>query len=150
VSKIVSTRQIPHAPRDVYRAAKQVERFPDVLPDLDKVEVLENDGEGRTKTSWIGTIRVGPLTRQISWIEMDYWNDEELRCTFELVEGDMKTYDGTWDFSENGDGCEVTLAVNFELGVPMLGALVNRMVDQLMQKNCDELLVALEKLAGAD
>jgi ribosome-associated toxin RatA of RatAB toxin-antitoxin module len=130
--------------------AQQVERFPEVLPDLDKVVVLEDDGGGKVKTSWTGTIRVGPLTRQISWIELDHWDDSELLCRFELVEGDMKTYDGTWVFAADGDGCEVTLTVNFELGVPMLGSLVNRMVDQLMQNNCDELLEALEKLAAAD
>jgi len=150
LSEIVSTRRIAGAPEAVYRVAQRVERFPDVLPDLDKVEVLENDGNGTVKTSWTGTIKVGPLTRQISWIELDHWDDEGLRCSFELVEGDMKTYDGTWVFAADGDGCEVKLSVNFELGVPMLGALVNRMVDQLMQNNCDELLAALEKLAAAD
>lgn len=149
MSEIVSTRRIAGPPEAVYRAARQVERFPDVMPDLDSVEVLEDDGQGHTKTSWTGTIKVGPLTRQISWIELDHWDDEGLRCRFELVEGDMKTYDGTWVFVADGDGCHVTLTVNFELGVPMLGALVNRMVDQLMQNNCDELLAALEKLAVA-
>jgi ribosome-associated toxin RatA of RatAB toxin-antitoxin module len=132
----------------VYQAAKQVTRFPDVLPDLEKVEVLKDDGGGNVRTSWVGTIRVGPMTRQIAWIEDDSWLDTELRCQFELVEGDMKTYDGSWEFVENGGECDVTLRVTFELGVPMLGPMVNRMVDQLMQKNCDELLEALEKLAA--
>lgn len=150
MSKIVSKRHIPHPAADVFRAAKQVERFPDVLPEVDEVEILETDGTRKMKTRWVATIRVGPMTRQISWIELDHWSDEKLTCEFSLVEGDMKTYDGDWKFAANGDGCDVTLTVNFELGVPMLGALVNRMVDQLMQKNCDELLVALEKLSAAD
>ena len=148
MSEIVSTRTIACPPAAVYAMAKQVERFPDVLPDVNKVEILEDDGQGHTKTRWLGTIRVGPLTRQISWIEQDYWQDGEQRCTFELVEGDMKTYSGTWDFTPLGDGCEVRLVVDFELGIPMLGPLVNRMVDQLMQKNCDQLLEGLEQLVS--
>lgn len=149
MSEIVSTRTIPGQPEVVYAAAKQVERFPDVLPDVDEVRILEDDGQGNVKTSWVGTIRVGPMTRQIKWTELDHWNDGALSCRFELVEGDMKTYDGIWTFAADDAGCRVTLSVNFELGVPMLGALVNRMVDQLMQQNCDELLEALEKLAAA-
>jgi coenzyme Q-binding protein COQ10 len=149
LSEIVSTRTIPRQPQMVYAAAKRVERFPDVLPDVDEVRILDDDGQGNVKTSWVGTIRVGPMTRQIKWTELDHWNDDELSCWFELVEGDMKTYDGRWTFTEDPAGCKVTLTVTFELGVPMLGALVNRMVDQLMQQNCDELLEALEKLAAA-
>lgn len=148
MSRIVSTRSISSPPDVVYRAAKQVERFPEVLPDVDEVTILADDGQGNVKTSWVGTIKVGPMSRQIKWVELDHWDDEKLSCTFELVEGDMKTYDGSWAFAADGKGCTVTLTVEFELGVPMLGALVNRMVDQLMQQNCDQLLVALEKLAA--
>jgi hypothetical protein len=41
----------------------------------------------------------------------------------------------------------VLLNVDFELGIPVLGPMVNKIVDQLMQKNCDQLLEGLEKLA---
>ena len=149
MSEIVSTRLIPRPAAAVFAAAQQVERFPEVLPDLDSVRVLEDDGQGHTVTKWEGTISVGPLTRQIAWTERDAWDAAARTCTFELLEGDMKQYSGVWRFAEQDGGCYVELRVQFELGIPLLGALVNRIVDQIMQRNCDDLLEALEKLAGA-
>jgi len=130
-----------------YNAAKRVESFPEVMDDLDKVTILQDDGHGNTVTRWDGTISVGPLTRKVGWTERDYWDDAHLSCSFQLVEGDMTKYDGDWTFTPNGETCLVRLRVEFELGIPLLGPLINRMVDQVMQANCDQLLQALEKLA---
>lgn len=148
MTEIVSTRLIPRPAEVVFAAAQQVERFPDVMPDLDKVSVLEDDGAGHTVTKWEGTISVGPLTRQMSWTERDVWDSSALSCSFTLIEGDMKHYSGEWTFTPQGAGCQAELRVRFELGIPLLGAMINRIVDQIMQRNCDDLLAALEKLAG--
>jgi len=77
------------------------------------------------------------------------WNSAAGTRTFELIDGKMKQYSGVWRFAEQDGGCYVELRVQFELGIPLLGALVNRIVDQIMQRNCDDLLAALEKLAGS-
>ena len=147
MTEIVSERQIALDPQVVYSAAKRVERFPDVLTSLDKVTMLEDDGAGNTVSRWEGTIHVGPLVRKVTWTERDYWDDATRCCTFKLINGDMKEYSGEWTFAAANGGCAVRLRVDFELGIPMLGPLINRMVDQVMQQTCDELLEALEKLA---
>jgi len=41
----------------------------------------------------------------------------------------------------------VDLEVDFELGITMLGPMIDKIVNQLMQQNCDDLLYALDKLA---
>ena len=148
MSEIFVTRTIGSAPNLVYNIAKDVERYPEVLPDLDSVTILSDDGNGSVTSKWQGSISVGPLTRQISWTEIDIWDDANLTCRFDLVEGDMKKYSGLWTFTPADGGCKVDLAVDFELGIPVLGPLVNRIVDQLMQRNCEDLLVALEKLSA--
>jgi coenzyme Q-binding protein COQ10 len=148
VTEIVSTRLIPQTVAAVFATAQQVERYPEVLPDVDSVQVLEDDGAGQMLTKWHGTISVGPLTRQIGWTERDTWDTAARTCTFELVEGDMKQYSGVWTFSQQEGGTLVELHVRFELGIPMLGAMVNRIVDQIMQRNCDDMLEALEKLSA--
>ena len=148
MAEICSQRSIPHPARKVYESAKNVQGFPDVMPDLESAEVLENDGNGNTVTKWVGNVAVGPMKRKISWTEKDKWDDDNLICSFDLVEGDMKTYCGTWKFIENGDGCDVELKLDFELGIPMLGAMVNNIVNGIMQDNCDALLEALEKLSA--
>ena len=148
MSEIFVTRTIGYAPELIYRIAKDVERLPEVLPDLDSVTILKDDGNGKVASKWQGSISVGPLTRHISWIEEDIWDDKHLTCRFDLIEGDMKEYSGLWTFEPVDGGCKVDLKVRFELGIPMLGPLVNRIVDQLMQRNCEDLLLALEKLSA--
>jgi ribosome-associated toxin RatA of RatAB toxin-antitoxin module len=88
------------------------------------------------------------MSKQVKWTERDHWDADGLSCKFELVEGDMKTYDGLWTFSEADGSCNVELNVNFELGIALLGPMIGKIVDQLMQQNCDELLEALEKLSA--
>jgi ribosome-associated toxin RatA of RatAB toxin-antitoxin module len=150
MSLIQSTRLIPLPAAKVYAAAKQVERFPEVLPNLDSAEVLEDDGQGNTVTRWVGTFAVGPLTKSVSWTERDRWDDAALACHFDLISGDMKEYNGAWNFKDVEGGCQANLDVNFTLGIPVLGPLVNAIVDKLMKQNCDELLQALEELAASD
>jgi len=144
---IKSTKQIAAPAESVYQAAKNVEKFAELLPNLDRVTILEDDGTGHTTTRWEGTVSIGPLTRQLAWTERDYWDDAQRTCTFELVEGDMKKYEGTWTFAQMDNGCLVELNVEFELGIPLLGPMLGKIVDQLMQANCDQLLVALAELA---
>lgn len=148
MSEIISRREIALPAAKVYAAARQVARFPDVLPNLDSVEVLEDDGAGTTVTKWNGSFALGPLKKDVSWTERDVWDDAALTCRFDLISGDMKTYNGTWSFTDTADGgCTAELKVDFVLGIPVLGPMVNSIVDSLMKQNCDELLEALEKIA---
>ncbi len=133
---------------EVFAAAQQVERFPDVLPDLDRVTVLENDGAGHTVTKWDGTVSLGPINKKITWTERDTWDSAAKTCTFELVSGDMKRFSGVWTFVEVEAGTQVDMRVQFELGIPVLGPMVNKIVDELMTRNCDDLLLALERLTA--
>ena len=149
MGKITSKRNIPYPAPQVFAAARDVERFPDVLPNVDEVVVRENDGAGHTVTYWAASFKVGPLTKQVKWTERDTWDETALTCVFELVEGDMKVYNGVWSFKPDGDACLVEIEVDFELGIPLLGPMINTIIDQLMQQNCDELLAGLEKLSAS-
>jgi ribosome-associated toxin RatA of RatAB toxin-antitoxin module len=148
VTDIHVSKLIQRPVDDVFAVAQQVERFPDVLPDLDKVTILENDGAGNVVSKWEGTVSLGPLTRKIGWTERDHWDRATHTCTFSLVEGDMKQFAGVWTFTPQGEATLVDMRVQFELGIPVLGPMVNRIVDDLMTKNCEDLLTALEKLSA--
>jgi len=150
VAEIISKRTIPYPADKVFGIARQVTRFPEVIPNLDKVTIDEDLGGGRVVSSWEAEFSVGPLKKQVKWTERDHWDTEALACTFELVEGDMKEYSGSWTFAEHGEGCDVVLTVQFVLGINMLGPMIDKIVNQLMQQNCDELLEGLEKLAAAE
>lgn len=134
------------APEAVFAIAQDVERFPEVMHDLKKVEILERDGN-RTITRWTSVAEVGPLTKEIAWEEEDVWDATALTCKFKMTKGDMKAYEGVWTFTRDGAVTNVVLDIDYEIEIPLLGALVHKIIRQKMDENCDSLLAALKRLA---
>ncbi len=136
----VQATTLIHAPIDrVYAFAKDVEAFPDFMPDLETVRVLERDN-GNTVTEWVGIVQ----GRKIRWVEEDRWDDALHRCTFHLREGDFSKYDGRWEFASVDGGTQTTVAVDFELELPLAGALLSNLLKVLVRKNMESMLAALK------
>ena len=102
--EIRKTMHIPLPPQAVFNAARQVEKFPEVLPNLDSARVVSDEGNGRLITEWTATLKVGPMSKKVTWTERDSWNEADLSCRFELVKGDMKIYNGDWKFEAQDGG----------------------------------------------
>lgn len=131
------------APLDVvYAMAKDVERFPEFMPDLESVRVLERAGN-RTVTEWRGRVQ----GRRIQWVEEDEWDDAHYTCTFRQREGDFDRYEGTWTFMPAEGGCSTRLVVNFDLTIPLIGSLLANLVQALMRRNAENMLDALRRRA---
>jgi ribosome-associated toxin RatA of RatAB toxin-antitoxin module len=130
------------APPDrVYAVAKDVERFPEFLPDVESVTVLERDGS-RVVSAWVGLVR--EFNRTIKWTEADDWDDAARRCEFRATEGDWDRYQGEWTFDAEDGGTRVRLALDFEMNVPLIGPLIRRVLAKLVRNNCDRMLEALK------
>ncbi len=130
-----------HAPlAQVYQLAKDVEAFPQFMPDLHSVRVLER-GDGETLTEWVGLVQ----GRKVRWVEEDHWDDTQHLCRFRQREGDFTKYEGTWSFAAVPGGTRTVLEVEFELDVPLAGALVSNLLRVLVRKNLESMLVALKQ-----
>ncbi len=125
----------------VYEIARDIERFPEFMADVVEVEILEQTPE-RQVSRWVGLIK--ELNRKINWTEEDFWDEESRSCEFRMLEGDYTSYGGSWKFEPEGDGCLVTLVVEFEYEVPLVGALIKNLLKRKMQENCDSMLAALK------
>ncbi len=125
----------------VYEIARDIERFPEFMADVVEVEILEQTPE-RQVSRWVGLIK--ELNRKINWTEEDFWDEESRSCEFRMLEGDYTSYGGSWKFEPEGDGCLVTLVVEFEYEVPLVGALIKNLLKKKMQENCDSMLAALK------
>lgn len=123
----------------VYALAKDVERFPHFMPDLESVTVLERLPTG-TVTRWVGVVQ----GRKIRWVEEDAWDDARHVCVFRQRSGDFNRYEGSWVFEAMPDGTRTSLAVDFELDIPLAGPLLSSLVKVLMRKNCESMLAALK------
>lgn len=142
----VEASTVVRAPLErVYALAKDVERFPEFMPDLERVTVLERAAAG-TVTEWVGVVQ----GRKIRWVEEDQWDDVAHRCVFRQRSGDFTRYEGEWRFEATPAGTRTTLRVEFELDIPLAGPLLSNLVRFLMRKNCESMLAALKRqLEGA-
>lgn len=136
----VQASTVISAPLDrVYALAREVERFPEFMPDLERVTVLERLPSG-TVTEWVGVVQ----GRKIRWVEEDQWDDQGYTCTFRQRSGDFSRYEGRWEFQEVPEGTRTVLTVDYELDIPLAGALLSTLVKVLMRKNCESMLAALK------
>lgn len=143
------------ASRDlVWELAQDVKKFPDIMPDLDEVKVLEESSEGstrRTVSEWHG--RIQKFNRKMVWTEEDFWDDAAHTCRFAQIKGDFDEYKGDWRFEEQGGGTRVALDLEYRFDIPLVGALMQKVVKGLIQENADNMLKALkteaERRAGA-
>ncbi len=131
----------------VYAIAKDVERFPEFMDDVQDVEILGEDGQRRV-SHWVGLIE--EFNRTLEWTEEDYWHDEEHSCRFEMLEGDFTEYSGIWTFEEEEGGTLVKLVVDYEYAVPLIGPLIKKLLHRKVQQNCDNMLSAIKKQAEKD
>src|SRR2546426_4645858 len=124
------------APLDrVYALAKDVEAFPSFMPDVESIRVQQRDGS-RTVTEWVGVVQ----GRRVRWVEDDDWDDARHVCTFRQREGDFTRYEGTWTFAAVDQGAGTALVVDFELELPLAGALLSHLLKGLVRKNLEGML----------
>jgi ribosome-associated toxin RatA of RatAB toxin-antitoxin module len=143
VATLKVTKQINAPIERVYALARDIEKFPEFMPDVEKVAIISEDGPVRV-SEWVGIVR--EFKKRIAWTERDVWDDDAHTCVFEQTEGDFQVYRGEWVFRASGEGTEAELSLEFELHVPLIGALIKTVVAKLMKANCENMLDAL---AGA-
>ncbi|MBR6678809.1 MAG: aromatase/cyclase [Phascolarctobacterium sp.] len=124
----------------IYEIIKDMASYPNFMKDLVSVEILER-GEDYTISHWV-TIADG---RSIVWTERDTFYPEDLKITYAQTEGDLKKMEGAWTIVEQADGCEVTLAVDFEFGIPMIAGLLNPILKKKVRENSENMLNSIKE-----
>lgn len=128
----------------VYALAKDVESFPEFMPDLKSVRVLERSHDGsRAVTEFVGIVKEFKTT--IKWTEEDRWDDAAKTCEFKLVKGDFKSYSGMWTFEPASGGTRFTSVIDFEHNIPLIGPMVKTLIAKKMKQNVDNMLNAIKE-----
>lgn len=130
-----------------FRIASEVEKYPDFMPDVKSVEVLERRDDGYARVAWVGHVSVASINKEIKWIEEAWWDSATHSSRFELLEGDYKHYRGSWTFESVPGGTRIRLDIDFDLGLPLVGALIARLLDKIMKDNIDGMLRAIKERA---
>ncbi len=140
--------QVPiRAPLErVYAIARDVESFPQFMPDVKSVKVLEKSEDGsRTLTEW--TAYASQLKLQVKWTEEDIWDDTAHTCHFRQVKGDYDKMEGVWRFEPHPEGTLFVCELDYELRVPLLGAVVQKVVHYLVTQNLKGILEGVKARA---
>jgi ribosome-associated toxin RatA of RatAB toxin-antitoxin module len=125
--------------RLVYELAKEQERFPDFMPDVETVVVLERHPD-KVITRWKTLVEDAP----IEWTEEDRFDDGALRIDYALIEGDLDTFEGAWTFDERDGRTRVVLGVEYDFGVPTLAELIGPTLEKKVRENSEMMLAALK------
>ena len=140
----VQSEIVINAPLElVWSIAQDVEKLPDILPDLDALRVLEretlDENNTRVLSEWHG--RIKQFNRKIAWTEEDFWDNAAHTCTFKQTKGDFDVYEGVWKFEAiDSSSTRAVLDVTYVFDVPLLGALLQKVVKNIMQGNADDTL----------
>ncbi|MCE5313559.1 MAG: SRPBCC family protein [Armatimonadota bacterium] len=141
---VKSSIEINGAIDDVYALAKNVEAFPEFMPDLKSVKVVEaSNGGARTITEWVGIVKEFKTT--LKWTEEDIWDDQAKTCKFTLVKGDYSKYAGLWTFTGLGATTKFDSEIEVEYDVPLVGALIKGLIAKKMKENVDNMLSAIKR-----
>ncbi|MHB9037946.1 MAG: type II toxin-antitoxin system RatA family toxin [Armatimonadota bacterium] len=141
---VKSSIEIDGAIDQVYALAKNVETFPEFMPDLKSVKVVEKSEDGgRTITEWVGIVKEFKTT--LKWTEEDIWDDQAKTCKFTLVKGDYSKYAGLWVFTDMGGRTRFDSEIEVEYDVPLVGALIKGLIAKKMKENVDNMLAAIKR-----
>ncbi len=137
---VETTIEIKAPAKKIYELAKDMESYPDFMPDVETVKILERRGN-ETVTRWKTLVEEAP----IEWTEVDVFDDGKTRIDYRLIEGDLDKFEGAWTFEEHNGVTRVVLGVDYDFGVPTLAELIGPILQKKVEENSQMMLRALKE-----
>jgi coenzyme Q-binding protein COQ10 len=137
---VETTIEIKAPAKKIYDLAKDMERYPEFMPDVETVKILESKGN-QTVTRWKTLVEEAP----IEWTEVDIFDDARTRIDYRLIEGDLDKFEGAWTFEERNGVTKVVLGVDYDFGVPTLAELIGPILQKKVEENSQMMLRALKE-----
>jgi ribosome-associated toxin RatA of RatAB toxin-antitoxin module len=140
--RITCEKFVKATPETVFQVARDIQRYVEHMGNIESVKVIHDDGVTRI-TEWVAKLPM--LERELHWLEKDVWDVTSLTCEFEMVEGDMDHYSGRWSFERHGDGTLMKLTISYEYQVPLIGQLLQKLIEKVVRDNADSILNAVKE-----
>lgn len=125
--------------QDVWAILADFENYPRFMDSVLNVDVDTDKAEGFLST-W--TVMLNGC--ELIWTERDILSEpDEIR--FEQTDGDIETWEGYWRITEVGSGCDITLHVVFDIGIPSLSDLLHPVGGRVIKENCIQMLESFKE-----
>lgn len=125
---------------EAYRRISDFEQYPDLVDEVRSITVRENNG-GVVTSDWEVFFRNGPLR----WSEVDYFQPDLRRITFDQTSGDFEVFRGYWQVDPIDGGCVVNFEVTFDFGIPSLVGVLEPIATKVLKEG---IALALLQLLG--
>ena len=134
------TALVPYSPAEMFALVADIERYPQFVPWVATVEVLER------KPDQV----VARMHMERSGVREKFTTRNVLaaphRMDMHLVEGPFKSLEGRWTFEDiAGRGTRIGLSMSFEFTNPLVSMLLSR----TFEKSCGQLVDAFVERAKA-
>jgi coenzyme Q-binding protein COQ10 len=142
MGKVNDVITIQQSVENVFLEAQNIEQLAKFLPDLQEVRILKKN-MNEVDSFWKGSFQ----GREVKWTERDIWDEANKECRFFILEGDFRVYQGMWKFIPLSDKeTKVELEIEYDLGLPLVGALINTFLKKKMLENAQAMLKALKQM----
>ena len=126
------TRLVPYPAELMYAVVSDVEKYPQFLPWVLALRVLSRRENGMTAEMAVG---YGALRER-------YTSDVTLtpairRIDVTQIKGPFKTLENHWQFTPQGEGCEVAFSILFEFKSRLLHSVAGAKFEKVMLKMAD-------------
>jgi ribosome-associated toxin RatA of RatAB toxin-antitoxin module len=128
----------------VYAIAKDSERYPEFMKEVQSLTVVERES-GRVVSDWVGIVPTFGL--KVRWRQEEQWDDATHSSTFRQVSGDYDKLEGTWKFREENGGTRFDQFLEYEYNVPTLGPLVKKVIFNIVKNNLESVNAGFKQRA---
>ncbi len=137
---IAMSRWLSRPPEHGYEIMENVEQFPEFMPNVNVVKLLEHEGN-RKVASWDIMLDDAPL----SWVEEGLYDRDEFLIRFRSLEGVFDRFDGFWKVQAESEGSRISFELVYEIGLPEIEEIVGPLLHQRLVENAESMLDAIEK-----
>ena len=134
---------IAAAPERCFAVVVDVERYPEWVPDVKEVAVLERDDEGRAR---LVSFRAGAFGRSAHYVLAYDFSEAPASLSWTQRDGDItRSLEGSYHFLASQDGAtEVTYELSIDLRVPVPGFVRRRAESNILHAALRDLKARVE------
>lgn len=136
--RISVSRMIAGKARQAFRVMEEIDRFPEFMPNVNKLTILEDSGN-RKVAEWDTCIDDTPL----NWIEEGTYDADNLTISFHAREGVFARFDGCWRVIPETSGCKIEFELVYEIGLPEIEEMIAPLLHERLVANVESMLTAI-------
>lgn len=144
MSRVENSIEINGQLPQVYALAKDIYSFPEFIPNVRRVKIVERSADGsRIVSEWEGVVH--ELSKVVTWTGEEIWDDQANTCSFSLMKGDYGRYSGMWTLTDMGDSVRFDSEMDVRCDIPLIRGFIAKKVSA----NMEDMLAAIKaKIEG--